>query len=114
MTSRLVVTPNWLGDCVMALPVLRAMRRAHPRDSLAVLAPRGPAGLFRSEGSADTVLVRSDLLSDAWRLRRTGFREAWLLPNSFRSAVAPPIVLPGGAVKPAIYATTGFDISASM
>jgi heptosyltransferase-2 len=89
MTSRLVVAPNWLGDCVMAIPVLRAMRRAHPRDALAVLAPRGPAKLFRSEGSADTVLVRSDLLGDAWRLRRTGFREAWLLPNSFRSAVAP-------------------------
>src|SRR6266496_1040915 len=88
-SARVVVAPNWLGDCVMALPVLRAIRRARPRDPLAVLAPRGPAGFFRAEGSADTVLVRSGLLDAAWRLRRSAFREAWLLPTSFRSAVAP-------------------------
>lgn len=73
----------------MSLPFLRALRRAHPRDPIAILTPRGPAGLFRAEGSADTVLLLSGLLRDALRLRRGGFREAWLLPNSFRSAVAP-------------------------
>jgi heptosyltransferase-2 len=88
-TSRVVVAPNWLGDCVMALPVLRAIRRAHPGDPLAVLAPRGPATLFHAESSADTVLIRSGLLGDARRLRSGHFDEAWLLPNSFRSAVAP-------------------------
>jgi lipopolysaccharide heptosyltransferase II len=86
---RVVVAPNWLGDCVMSLPFLRALRRAQPRDPLAVLTPPGPAELFRAEGSADTVLLRSGLLRDARQLRRGGFREAWLLPNSFRSAVAP-------------------------
>jgi heptosyltransferase-2 len=89
MTSRLVVAPNWLGDCVMALPVLRAIRRARPGDGLAVLARSGAASLFRAEESADTVVERSGLFGDARRLRSGGFAEAWLLPNSFRSALAP-------------------------
>jgi heptosyltransferase-2 len=84
-----VVAPNWLGDCVMALPVLRAIRRARPEGGLAVLARRGVAALFRSEGSADAVLERSGLFGDARRLRAGRFAEAWLLPNSFRSAIAP-------------------------
>jgi heptosyltransferase-2 len=86
---RVVIAPNWLGDCVMALPVLRAIRRAHPGDALAVLAPRGPAALFRAESSADAVSVRSGIPGDLRRLRAGHFDEAWLLPNSFRSAVAP-------------------------
>jgi len=73
----------------MALPVLRAIRRAHPLDGLAVLARRGAAPLFRAEGSADSVVERSGLFGDARRLRSRRFVEAWLLPNSFRSAVAP-------------------------
>src|SRR6476660_7298807 len=87
--KRVVVAPNWLGDCVMALPVLRAIRRARPRDRHEVLARRGPAALFRAEGSADEVVERSGLLADAARLRAGRFDEAWLLPNSLRSAVAP-------------------------
>jgi lipopolysaccharide heptosyltransferase II len=86
---RVVVAPNWLGDCVMAFPVLRAIRRAHPEDSLAVLSRKGMGTLFRAEGSANSVLERGTLLQDVRRLRRGGFSEAWLLPNSFRSAVAP-------------------------
>src|SRR5205823_3807066 len=87
--KRVVIAPNWLGDCVMALPVLRAIRRAHPQDGLAVLARSGAADLFRAEGSADTVLERSGLFAEARKLRAARFGEAWLLPNSFRSALAP-------------------------
>jgi len=88
-TGRVVVAPNWLGDCVMALPVLRAIRRARPGDVLTVLARRGAASLFRAEGSADAVVERSGLLGDGRRLRAGRFAEAWLLPNSLRSAIAP-------------------------
>ncbi|HEY3205158.1 MAG TPA: lipopolysaccharide heptosyltransferase II [Thermoanaerobaculia bacterium] len=86
-TSRLIVAPNWLGDSVMSLPMLRAVRRAHPQDRLAVLARRGPADIYRADGSADEVLVRSSLAADLLRLRRKRFDEIWLLPNSFRAAL---------------------------
>jgi lipopolysaccharide heptosyltransferase II len=84
--KRVVIAPNWIGDAVMSLPVLRALRAAHPDDELAVLARRGPAAVYRAEGSADCVLERAGLLSDAASLARGRFDEAWLLPNSFRAA----------------------------
>ena len=85
--KRLVVGTNWIGDAVMSLPFLRAMRAAHPGDSLSVFAPRGPASIYRASGSADEVLVRSFFLRDAAVLASGRFDEAWLLPNSFRAAL---------------------------
>lgn len=85
----LVVAPNWLGDAVMALPFVRALRRARPADSLTVLARRGPAAIFRAEGSADRVWVASGLLLDVSTLARGRVDEAWILPNSLRSALLP-------------------------
>jgi len=87
--STLVVAPNWLGDAVMALPFVRALRKARPGDSLTVIARRGPASIFRAEGSADGVWVASGLFPDAVTLARGRVDEAWLLPNSFRSALLP-------------------------
>jgi heptosyltransferase-2 len=87
--GRLVVAPNWIGDAVMSLPVLRALRRADPGGRITVLAKRGPAAIYRAEGSADEVLTASGLLADWASAFRAGFSEAWLLPNSFRSALVP-------------------------
>ena len=85
--SRFVVAPNWLGDSVMAIPFVRALRRAHPGDPLFVAARRGPAAIFRAEGSAEVLEIRGRLFGDARTLRRHRFDEAWLLPNSFRSGL---------------------------
>ncbi len=101
--KRLVVGTNWLGDAVMSLPFLRSLRTAYPGDGLAVLAAKGPAAIYRAEGSADTVIVRSgSLLTDAARLRAHRFDEAWLLPNSFRAAF---VAWLGGARSRIGYAT---------
>jgi heptosyltransferase-2 len=87
--NRLIVAPNWIGDAVLSLPVLRAIRHAHPGDRLAVIAPRGPAAIYRAEGSAGKVLPRSGIGAEVLALRRGRFDEAWLLPNSFRAALLP-------------------------
>jgi len=87
MISRLFVAPNWIGDAVMSLPVLRAVRRRHPGDRLTVLARKGPAAIYRAEGSADEVMTRSSFLADALAIRARRFDEAWLLPNSLRAGL---------------------------
>lgn len=87
--GRLVVAPNWIGDAVMSLPVLRALRRAEPGGNVTVLARRGPAAIYRAEGSANDVRTSEGLLADSGAASRAGFSEAWLLPNSFRSAIVP-------------------------
>jgi heptosyltransferase II len=100
--SRVVIAPNWIGDSVMAIPLMRALRRAHPGDRLTILARRGPAAVFRAEGSADLILTGSGLLMDALALRRARFDEAWSLPNSFRAALIPFL---GGVRERIGYAT---------
>jgi heptosyltransferase-2 len=82
--------PNWLGDAVMALPAMEAVRRAMPDAVVAVAAIPSVAPLFEEETSArpDSVLVVSARRAEARELRAPGFDTILLLPNSFRSALA--------------------------
>ncbi len=81
----LVRGANWLGDAVMSLPALRALRQRCPEARIAVLARGWVADLYRREPSVDEVL----LVPQTWgALRRQRFDAAILLPNSFRSALA--------------------------
>ena len=86
--ARLVIrAPNWLGDAVMALPALEAVRRAHA-DATVVLAARASvAPLFEEDTPVrpDAIVVVDDG-NEAQRLRETGADAILLLPNSFGSA----------------------------
>jgi heptosyltransferase II len=93
---RLVVfAPNWLGDAVMAVPCLDAIRRRYPSAALAVAARSHLAMLFDMVAGVDEVvpLGRAGRLGgwlavvrDARRVRAGRFDVAILLPNSFRAA----------------------------
>jgi heptosyltransferase-2 len=48
--SRLVVrTPNWLGDAVLALPALAAVRHHFAKSHLTIAAVPGVAPMFREQ-----------------------------------------------------------------
>ena len=47
--------PNWLGDAVMAAPLLRALRQSRPDAEITLLAQPGLAPLLESLGLADRV-----------------------------------------------------------
>ena len=93
----LALSPNWLGDAVMALPAIADVRRRYPTARLVVGARPGVADLFRLVPAlVDEVVVlawrgqlwaRRALAGDADRLRATGAGLAILFPNSFASAV---------------------------
>ena len=86
---------NWVGDVVISLPALRALRAHHPKDRISVLARPWVAALYRLLPEVDEVLVeepkgrhagragRSALASE---LRGKGFDRAILLPRSFGTA----------------------------
>jgi len=88
--QRVVIrAPNWLGDAVLALPAMAALRDHFAGASLTVAAPAGVAALFR-EGTGvrpDAVLVLPASPREGVRALREGrFDLGVLFPNSFRSA----------------------------
>lgn len=96
----LVKAVNWLGDLVMSLPALKAMRRAWPHSHLAVLVRRELASFLAGTRWIDEVIpytLRPGIrrLADDWRIasaiRRRCFDVAVVFPNSFESALWPAL-----------------------
>ena len=101
--KRLVIAPNWVGDCVMTIPLLRALGR-DPAVRLTVLARRSTAPIFRATGLAEVLESADRLATDSRRIRRARFDEVWVVPNSFRSALLAAL---SGAPRRIGYATDG-------
>lgn len=104
---------NWLGDAVMTLPALEALRRLWPHAALGVVAPEGLAPLWRMEPAVEAVEPFGPsggfgrLLEDcrlASRLRKGRWEVAVVLPNSFHSALVPAL---GGIPRRVGFATDG-------
>lgn len=81
----LVAMPNWVGDCVMALPVLDAL--AASGRTVVVLARPHLLPLLRLSPAVADVVVRSvEEEVTLAALREAACDEAVVLPNSFRAA----------------------------
>ena len=81
--------PNWLGDAVMALPAIAAVRRQMTSASLTIAAVPSVAALFRETtgARADRVIeLPSSPRAARAALEGEGFDLGLLFPNSFRSA----------------------------
>ena len=94
-TSRkiLIRGPNWVGDAVLAIPALKAVRSNFPEAEITLLVRPWVAGLFTSAPFIDRVWTepKPAKLGD-WRritrdIRAFEFDVALLLPNSFESAL---------------------------
>ena len=93
MSKVLVRATNWLGDAVMSLPAIRAIRQVFPHAHLAVLARPSVADLYARETAIDRVIPYPALkgLSArrefAARLHAERFDGAILLQNAFDAAL---------------------------
>ena len=94
----LVVGPAWVGDMVMAQSVFIDLRARYGDVAIDVLAPPWTLPLLRfmpevRAGLPQTVGRGRLGLKERWQqaraLRGNGYRRAILLPNSFKSALAP-------------------------
>jgi heptosyltransferase II len=109
----LVRATNWLGDTIMSLPAVRALRTRFPNAQIVVLARLSVAPLYEGEQSIDRVILLGGSpgardWATKWQLgsllRREDFDLAVLLPNSFESAA---IVRLSGARRRVGYARDG-------
>ena len=96
MKRLVILSPNWLGDAVMALPAIADVRRAAPGASITVAARAAIAPLFRLVPEVDDTILLSKpaAMHDVarWRalgaeLADGGFDTALLLPNSMHAAL---------------------------
>jgi lipopolysaccharide heptosyltransferase II len=96
MKRLVILSPNWLGDAVMALPAIADVRRASPDVSITIAARAAIAPLFGLVPGIDQTIVlsRPPAIRDVVGWRALGdelaggrFDTALLLPNSMHAAV---------------------------
>jgi heptosyltransferase-2 len=87
----LVRATNWVGDAVLSLPALRAIRERNPQAHIAILARPWVAGLYAREPFCDEHIAVPSSFAGRLRLARAlgqrRFDAAILLPNSFEAAL---------------------------
>lgn len=98
MRRALVIAPNWIGDALMAQPLFTVLKRLHPRLTLDVIAPASVAPVLERMSEVDHVHA-TDLAHgrlqflQRWQLGNElndlGYDAAYVLPNSFKSALIP-------------------------
>lgn len=97
MTRSLVIAPNWLGDCLMAQPLLTRLKARQPAQAIDVVAVPAVAPVWRRMPEVDQV-IEADFrhgrldLGARWRLGRSlagRYAQAFVLPNSWKSALVP-------------------------
>jgi len=85
----LCLTPNWIGDAVLALPALQELARAGP--PLHVVGPSSVRRILEEVGGTSQWIElpaqRFERLRRAWSLRSARYAAALLLTPSFSSAL---------------------------
>jgi len=92
----LIVAPAWVGDAIMAQPLFTRLRKAHPDIEIDVLSPAWVAPAFARMPEVGLVHL-SPFKHGELALRRRfllarqlkDYSHAYILPNSFKSALIP-------------------------
>lgn len=104
----LICGVNWLGDGVMTMPALDALRRARPGAAITILVRPWLRPLWELFGRGVEIACLAEgavgTCSAARSLAARAFRECYVFPNSFRSALIPFL-----ARVPARVGATGHD-----
>jgi heptosyltransferase II len=85
---------NWIGDAVMTMPALRAIKRANPDARISLLVKPWVSPLFEKDPDVDQIILYSDSyrgISGKFRLaqviRKNEFCLAVLFQNAFEAAL---------------------------
>jgi heptosyltransferase-2 len=87
----LIIGLNWLGDAVMSMPAVGALRARHPDAKITLLARPAVAAVWALFPGLDAVVnpIQGPLgtFRTGAALCREGYAAAWVFPKSFRSAL---------------------------
>jgi heptosyltransferase-2 len=98
LQKTLVIGPSWVGDTILAQPLLIRLREIYPDAQIDVLAPAWTAPLLRrmpevthaiTAPFAHGALNLAQRIALARELGARGYARAVVLPNSFKSALIP-------------------------
>lgn len=81
---------NWLGDAVMSMPAIHALRKSFPNSKLALLTHEKLLDIWMKNHDLDQLIAFNDregIFSVAKKLREHKFNLAIAFPNSHRSAI---------------------------
>lgn len=98
MSKILIIAPNWIGDAVMTEPLITQLKEIHPNCLIDVIATPWVASVMRAIPVVNNVIT-TDLKHGAmqWserkiiakKLQKENYSHAYILPNSFKSALIP-------------------------
>ena len=85
---------NWIGDAVMTMPALRALKLANPDASITLLVKPRVSLLFKEDPNLDGIILYEDVFRGligkfrlAQRIRKRDFCMAMLFQNAFDAAL---------------------------
>ena len=88
--ERIVIrSSNWLGDAVMSVPAVRALKRGNPSAHIAMLTPEKLADVWRLVAEVDEVIAfpAAKIFRVAKLIRAGKFDTGVIFPNSLRTAL---------------------------
>lgn len=94
----LIIAPSWIGDCVMAQPLLMLLKRQHPDAVIDVFAPKWSLAVMKRMAQINDTIENpfghGDIkLFARYRvgrsLRAKNYTQAIVLPGSLKSALVP-------------------------
>ena len=92
----LIISPSWIGDCVMTQPLLRRLHELHPQCSIDVFAPKWSQAVYQRMPEVRDILdnpfAHGTLqLRQRWQIGRElgkrGYDQVIVLPGSLKSAL---------------------------
>ena len=92
----LIISPSWIGDCVMTQPLYQRLHELHPGCSIDVYAPKWSMAVFERMPEINRVMENpfghgALRLKQRWQagreLGKLGYNQVIVLPGSFKSAI---------------------------
>ncbi len=85
---------NWVGDAVMTLPSLEAIKRGHRDSKVCVLSKPALSAIYEGSPFVDSIIPYQNShrgllgkLGLSWQLKKGAFKKAYLLQNAFDAAL---------------------------